>query len=294
MVSRRRCTCVPRYGSTMSMLPPPSPVPVPSSDGPSGGDLVKSAWSALRTDKELISLPLIGGLSALVAVAPILAIYAFIPSNARPAQVVVGVIALLVFSIISTFFAVALAAGAHDRMGGGTPTMRSAMAVAWTRRRGVVGWAILNVTVGLLLRLIQDRVRGIAGLVLRLLGDLAWTLASYFAIPIIAANDVGPIEALKLSANVFKQRWRKAVRVQFRLGLYVLAVVVAAIVGVVIVAAAAQASVVLAVLLGLVLGAAVLTAMLVMSAVTAYARVALYRFAAGMPTPGFDLSLIHI
>jgi hypothetical protein len=259
---------------------------------PSGGDLVKSAWVALRTDKELIGLPLIGGLSALLAVAPILAIYAFIPSGVRPAQVVVGIAALLVFSVISTFFAVALAAGAHERMGGGSPTMKSAVALAWSRRRGVVGWAILNVTVGLVLRLIEDRVKGIAGILLRVLGDVAWALASYFAIPIIAANDVGPIEALKLSSSVFKQRWRNAMRVQFRLGLYVLAVVGVAIVGFVVVAAAAQASVVLAVLLGLVIGAAVVLAMLVMSAVTAYARVALYRFAAGLPTPGFDQGML--
>jgi hypothetical protein len=277
----------------MSMLPPASPVPPVSSDGPSGGDLVKSAWSALRTDKELIGLPVVGGISALVAVAPILAIYAFIPSDARPIQAVVGVAALLVFSVISTFFAVALAAGAHDRMSGGSPTMRSALALAWSRRRGVIGWAILNVTVGLVLRLIEDRVRGIAGVLLRVLGGVAWALASYFAIPIIAANDVGPIEALKLSSTVFKTRWRKAVRVQFRLGLYAFAVIAAAVVGVLVVVAAAQASVVLAVLLAVVIGAGVIMAMVVMSAVTAYARVALYRFAAGLPTPGFNDGMLY-
>jgi hypothetical protein len=277
----------------MSMLPPPSPVPPVSGDGPSGNDLVKSAWSALRTDKELIGLPVVGGVSALVAVAPILAIYAFIPSDARPMQVVVGVAALLVFSVISTFFAVALAAGAHDRMSGGSPTMRSSLALAWSRRRGVIGWAILNVTVGLVLRLVEDRVRGIAGVLLRVLGGVAWALASYFAIPIIAANDVGPIEALQLSSTVFKGRWRNAVRVQFRLGLYAFGVFAAAVVGVLVVMAAAQASVVLAVLLAVVIGAVVIMAMVVMSAVTAYARVALYRFAAGLPTPGFTDGMLY-
>ena len=270
------------------MLPPPSPAPESSNQGPSGGDLVKTAWSALRTDKELIGLPLMGGVAALVAVAPILAIYAFIPSDARPAQVIVGVAALLVFSVISTFFAVALAGGAHERMSGGHPTFKSSVALAWSRRRGVVGWAVLNVTVGLVLRIIEDRVKGVAGFLIRMLGDVAWTLASYFAIPIIAANDVGPIEALKLSSTVFRQRWSKAIRVQFRLGLYALGVVLAAVVGAAIVAAAWQASVILGVLLALVVGAAVITAFLVMSAVTAYARVALYRYAAGLPTPGFN------
>ena len=84
-----------------------------------------------------------------------------------------------------------------------------------------------------------------------------------------------------------KKRWSSAARVQLRLGLYGLGLAVAMMVGLFLVAWVAQSSTALAALLGVVLALVLLAAMLVLNAVTSYARVALYRFAAGMTTPGF-------
>jgi hypothetical protein len=251
---------------------------------------VASAWSALREDRELLALPVIGGLATLLAVAP-LVLVALIPSDGSPGQVALGIAALLVAAIVGTFFAVALASGAHARMNGGDPDIRSCLKVAWNRKRAVVGWALLSTTVGIVLRVIEDRVRGV-GTLIRVFGDVAWTLASFFALPIIAANDVGPIEALKLSASTFKQRWNSAVRVQLRLGLYTVVLFIGVIISVLAIVAAAHASLALGLLVGLVLGGACLVAALVLNALGAYARVALYRYAAGLPTPGFSPVLL--
>lgn len=283
----------------MSSLPPPvSPTPptppAPPSGGPNpkGGTLVKAAWTALRADKELLGLPVLGGVVSLVAVLPVMLIFALIPDNANWAYVVVGVLAAFVVACISTFFAVALAAGAHERMNGGAPTFQSCCAVAWSHKRGVIGWALLSTTVGLLLNLIQDKMKGAGGAIIKLIGDMAWAIASFFAIPIIAANDVGPIEALKLSVNTFKSRWGSAVRVQLRMGIYGIGLVVLAIVGFFIVAIAWKASHILGIALGIVVVIALLIAMLVLSAIGAYARVALYRYSAGLSTPGFSAATL--
>lgn len=258
---------------------------------------MKAAWSALRQDKELLSLPIVGGVASLLSLVPLFIIVLIFGSkddgsDPSAVMIVVGVLTAFLVAIVTTFFAVALAAGAHERMGGGNPTVKSAMAVAWKRKKGVIGWALLSTTVGLILQAIKDNVKG-AGAIISFLGDLAWAVASFFAIPIIAANDVGPIEALKSSVATMKQRWGSSARVQLRLGLYGLAVGVAVILAVVVVAMVAQASAVLAVLVGVVLGAVVLYALLLLSAVSAYARVALYRYSAGMPTPGFGSNLLE-
>jgi len=139
----------------------------------------------------------------------------------------------------------------------------------------------------LALRIVEERL-GLLGRIIRFVGDVAWTLASTFVIPIVAVNQVGPIDALKLSANVFKQRWSSVVRVNLRLGLYMLGLVVGGAIGVAIVVAAANASVALALVLGIVLGGAFLVAVLVLSALGAYSKVALYRYSSGMTTPGFS------
>jgi hypothetical protein len=256
--------------------------------------LVKTAWSALRADKELLGIPIVGGLVSVLAVVPLLAV-ALLASDSDsvpPSVVIVGIIEAFVVAIIATFFAVALAAGAHERMNGGNPTLKSAMAVAWKHKKGVIGWALLSTTVGLVMQALKDNVKG-AGPILAAIGNFAWAVASFFAIPIIAANNVGPIEALKLSTSTMKQRWSSAARVQLRLGLYGIGLVVGAVIGVFLVVALANVSTVLAVLVGVLLAIVLLLAMLVLNAITSYARVALYRYAAGMSTPGFADTMLQ-
>ena len=249
---------------------------------------MKSAWGALRADKELLGLPVMGGVAAIIAVAPVAVLLALVPADANWLYYVIGVLGAFVVAVVSTFFAVALAAGAHERMNGGAPTFSSCCAVAWSHKRGVIGWALLSTTVGLLLNLLQDQLKGVGGFIVKLIGDMAWAVASFFAIPIIAANDVGPIDALKMSMSTFKARWSSAVRVQLRLGIYGIGLFVAAIVGAVIVVMAWQAAPVLGVALAVPIIIGLMIGMLVLSAIGAYARVALYRYARGMVTPGFS------
>lgn len=267
-------------------LPPPVPTPVVGSPEPTGSTLVKMAWTALRADKKLLTLPLVGGAASLLALAPFAVAFVLIPSNAGWARSVVGAVAAFVVALISNFFAVALAAGAHSRMSGGTPTLQSAIAVAWRRRKAVLGWAFMSTVVALVLNFIESKIK-FAGPLLRLLGGLAWSLASFFAIPIIAANDIGPVDALKLSASTFKDRWGSAVRVQLRMGLISFGVVLLLFVGAAAAIVAWSAAPALGVLVGLVVVVAFIAAILVLGAITSYARVALYRYASGLPTPGF-------
>ncbi len=274
------------------MLPPPAPVPAPGTPSPAGGTLVASAWTALKHDKELVLLPVIGGLFTLLAAVPVVVAGVLVPTDQSWAVFVIGLAAAVAIAIVSTFFAVSLAAGAHERLGGGSPTVRSAMAVAWRRKKGVIGWALLSVTVGVLLQAIRDRARAV-GPVLGFVGDLAWTIASFFAIPIIAANDCGPIDALKLSTKTFKSRWSSAVRVELRLTLYTIGMVVALAIGLVLAALLGQLAVALGIIVAVVVVGAFMVAMLVMGALRSYARVALYRYASGLPTPGFSATVLE-
>ena len=97
---------------------------------------------------------------------------------------------------------------------------------------------------------------------------------------------------MKLSTATFKQRWSSAARVSLRLGLYGLGLMVGLFVAIFVVAAVASVSTVLAVVVGIVLFLAWLTALLLLSAVSSYARVALYRYASGLSTPGFAPAML--
>jgi hypothetical protein len=257
-----------------------------------GKSLVRAAWSTLRSDLELLLVPIVGAFAAMGAVVPFGLVYLFIPDAAGAATWVVGALALFATTFVTTLFAVAFAAGANERMDGGDPTVRSSLAAAWQRRRAVAQWAALATVVGLILRAIEQRFP-VSGKFISALGGLTWAVASYFAIPVLATDDVSGWEAVKRSSATLVQRFGKVVRVQIRLLLLQLAViaVVAAlvVVGVMLlqVSVVAATGVFAAALISLVV------ASMVLNAITALARLALYRYATGLPVPGFDTAALE-
>jgi hypothetical protein len=249
--------------------------------------LVKASWSALKQDKSLVSLPVVGGAISLLCMIPIVVGFVAVPEGSEWSYVVLGIIGALILGIISTFFAVALAAGAHERMNGGDPTVKSAMGQAWKHKKAVVGWALLSVTVGLVLNALKEKFKA-AGNIASTLGGLAFSIASFFVVPIIASENLGPWPALKKSAGTMREKWSSSARVQLRLAVYVIGLLVAAFVAVFVVVMLANVNSALAVVVGIVLGAAIFYAALVLGAISSYSRVALYRYSSGMPTPGID------
>lgn len=272
--------------------PPPAPgQAAPSRSNPKGGSLVKASWAALKQDQSLVSLPVVGGAISLLAMIPIVVGFVLVPDGGEWIYVVLGIVGALILGIISTFFAVSLAAGAHERMNGGNPSVKSAMAQAWKHKKAVVGWALLSVTVGLVLNALKEKFKT-AGNIASTLGGMAFSIASFFVIPIIASENLGPWPALKKSVATFRDKWSSTARVQLRLALYVLGLIAAAVVAVIVVVVLANVNSVLAVVVGIVLGVAIFYAALVLGAISSYSRVALYRYSSGMPTPGIDESAI--
>ena len=62
----------------------------PSTVRPSGGDLVRSAWWALRQDRELLVLPVVGAVATVAALVPVLVAAALVPDGADVVRWVVG------------------------------------------------------------------------------------------------------------------------------------------------------------------------------------------------------------
>ena len=98
--------------------------------------LAKVSWKVLRKDRELLLLPVLSFLASIVVLAilwlPTLSAIdtsGLADESGDPGAVliVVGVISAMAMSIISVFFNGALVAGAHERLSGGDPTVRSAL-----------------------------------------------------------------------------------------------------------------------------------------------------------------------
>ena len=251
-------------------------------------DLAKSSLGVLKQDKELAAIPIVTVICCtIVAVLFGGAAYFTIDHvvNPRPGQNeysatpvtwAVGIVGLFVIGVIAQFFAAVLIAGANERLEGGSPTLGSAFSKASSRGGSIVGWSVINSTVGLILSFIRENA-GFLGAIATSLVGAAWNVVTWLAVPIIVVEGVGPIEAIKKSVHLLKQTWGENLIAQVGLGIVGFLVMLPGLIvfGIVTVAMPLVGIPLLVVYLAVV-GS-------IMAALGAIYRTALYRFAVGLP-----------
>jgi hypothetical protein len=176
-------------------------------------------------------------------------------------------------------------------MEGRTVSLGDALRVAVSRLPQILLWAAIAATVGLVLRMIGER--GITGAIVRLIGGLAWAIASFFVVPVLVVEQVSPFDALRRSTSLITHTWGKALRAGIRFGL----VQVAAFLGLVVLFGLGIAMWSMSPALGgLLIATAVvglIGASVVFATLSQALNTVLYRYAAGLPVPGVDESLLQ-
>jgi hypothetical protein len=179
--------------------------------------LIGASWDVLRSDRELLILPVLSAVATIFVVATF-GIAAFAagefdgvqagrPLGAPDASLYAWCFAFYVVQYgVVIFFNTALVGAALDRLDGGNPTLGSALALAYRRLGTILGYAVISATVGVLLRAISERL----GFIGRLLGlglGLAWTITTFLVVPVLAAEGIGPVAAIEKSAALLRRRW---------------------------------------------------------------------------------------
>lgn len=194
--------------------------------------LVKQSFAILRQDEELMLLPILSAISCILVSASILTgcglfVYPQIKAAAAASQTwgpnspLLGSFLFLFYLsnyFVIVFFNTALVSAASIRLQGGDPTVRDGLRVAWQRLWVIFEWALVAATVGMILRMIEER-SGFIGRIVASVVGMAWTLATYFVIPLLAFEDLGPIEAIERSAQLFRKNWGEEVVGTFSFGL---------------------------------------------------------------------------
>jgi hypothetical protein len=197
--------------------------------------LMSSCWQVLKQDKELLIFPLISGTCCLLLLAsfaaPLYLTNHWQPPSrdAATAQQVAYYGTLFLFYVcnyfIVVFFNAAIVACATIRLSGGNPTIGDGFRAAAGHLPVIAGWAVVSATVGLVLRLIEDRSEKIGRFVGGLLGA-AWTIVSFLVVPILVVENKNPLSALKESASLLRKTWGEQLVGNFSFGLifFVLAI----------------------------------------------------------------------
>ena len=256
--------------------------------------LAKVSWRVLRKDRELLLIPVLSFLASIAVLALIwLPTLSAIDTSALEGERedpgallgIVGIITAMALSIITVFFNGALVAGAHERLSGGDPTVRSAVGRAFSRLPGLLPWAILTGTVGLILQAVRERAGWLGRFVVNMVG-MAWKTATFLVVPAIVIDDHGAISGLKASAALLKRTWGENIAARVGFGLLGFVAIIPAVLVVGATGALGGAALVLGILVAVPYLALVVV---VLTALNAVFQTALYLYATTGSVPtGFD------
>jgi len=253
--------------------------------------LVGQSYRILMQDKELMVLPLISGGFIVAALAVLFGVsFGFGLDPSRVDRHGVGTyvplfVMYVVTYTIGIFFQAAVVAGATERMRGGDPTVRSALAAAASRIGPILMWAMVSATVGVLLRVIQDRFAFVGRIVASLLGA-AWSLATFFVVPVLVLEDRSIPDSFRRSVSVFRATWGETV-----VGGTTLAAA-AVVAWVTLVAITGLTAMALGVVALAVFAVGAVFLMVLFSALQGVYVASLYRFATDGAAPGLDPTLM--
>ncbi len=190
--------------------------------------IMRASWDVLRQDKEILVFPVLSGIALILIMAsfavPVLALGGIetVQRIARHNGTVGNLVVLFAFYFINyfvvIFFNTAIVACATIRMRGGNPTVGDGLQASGARLFEIAGWALVSASVGMVLRMIEERSKFVGRIVAGLLG-MAWGITSYLVIPILVNERKGPMEAFQESARLLKKTWGEELIGGFSFGL---------------------------------------------------------------------------
>lgn len=187
-------------------------------------NLVKASAQVLQKDKELLIFPIFSAIGLLIVSAsfflPVL--FGNLLDSLFNNQVgVFGYVFLFAFYLVQylvIFFAnTALVGAAQIRLRGGDPTVSDGFRIAFEHLGAIFGYALIAATVGLILKTISRKSNGIGRFIISLIG-FTWNIATFLVVPILVAENIGPIKAIKRSVTLLKKTWGEQIIGNFGLG----------------------------------------------------------------------------
>ncbi len=194
--------------------------------------LSKQSWHVLKSDKQLVIFPLISSIACLLVLAsfalPVIAMTDFealknhkegdpIPMLQGPTYYILLFAFYFVNFTVISFFNAALIGCAMRKFEGEEASVATGLKIAASRLPQILGWAAINSTIGMILRMIAENSGIIGRIIIGLIG-FVWTIATYFVVPVLVVEKIGPIDAVKRSAFIIKKTWGESLVINVGLG----------------------------------------------------------------------------
>jgi len=153
-------------------------------------ELTKQSFAILAKNKSLMLFPVMSALATLVVIAsfivPIFTMgaYKHVGGQRTPMDYILLFAFYFACYFVQIFFNCALMASANQAFCGGNAKVSDGLGMAWARLPQIIVFAAFAATVGMILRMLEERVGLIGKIVISLLG-MAWSIMTYFMAPVI-------------------------------------------------------------------------------------------------------------
>ncbi len=181
-----------------------------------GWQMTKMSLGIIRKDKEILIFPVLSGLFTILILGSFIGgmfitsgLSVFSEGSSQWVLYAFLVVFYFVSFFIAIFFKSAIIGCAMIRMNGGDPTVSDGLRIAGQNIRRILLWSLVAATVGIIIRSLQSRSGLIGRIILGIVG-IAWTIVTYFVVPVLIYENLGPWAAVKRSASILKHTWGEA------------------------------------------------------------------------------------
>ena len=208
--------------------------------------ITKLSWRVLQQDRELFFFPIMGAIGAVIVGAIAAGVFAgsgtFDRLGSEETQFSGVDLAIALIAYFGALFMVifcnaALVSAARERLEGGDPNIMSGIRAVRGLWLSILGWTLITGTVGLILQALQSMAREntqgvmrIVAMILVSLIQIAWAYMTFFVIPVLVVERVGPIAAIRRSSGLVRHTWGEQLTASFSFFfMYLIAMLVVAI-----------------------------------------------------------------
>ena len=197
--------------------------------------LARNSWDVLRQDKKLLIFPILSGIGCFLVLASFVLPLAVIRptwldalgngngaggnAGKSPWPYVIAFAFYFCNYSVIVFCNAALISCALIRFNGGEPTIGDGINAAVSRLPQILAWALVSATVGVILKAIENTNEKVGSFISMILGT-AWAVMTFFVVPVLVVEKVGPVDAVKRSMSILKKTWGEALVGQFGIGLF--------------------------------------------------------------------------
>ncbi|MDO8972201.1 MAG: DUF6159 family protein, partial [Saprospiraceae bacterium] len=194
-----------------------------------GWQLAKLSYQTINENRSLLILPVFSGIALIAVLATFFGGTFFLVGDEIEILMddeqygsLLGYALVFIYYLVSftvvVFFNTALIHCAIKILNNEETNVSDGIAFAWSRIGRIIAWAALSATVGTLLKAMQEN--GKIGQIVASLIGAAWSILTFFVVPILVYEDRGVIDTVKESGRLIKQKWGESLSATVSFGLF--------------------------------------------------------------------------